>query len=144
MAEAQKKSLGERFLVPVLIALLAGGTAPWWYKEVKNVFNSKSLKAPKTLWSEKIRAASPAGDGDGHPRDGEIKAEEGWCLDTDSAKVQFVVDESENNNLPTEKLAKVKTISTKVMVFTVINNPAVRHKPSHTLARASISEYACE
>ena len=163
----QTKSLIERLLLPILLALLTAGTSPWWYTELREFFTSKSKTEPKKtnsgaaktgdsliqsmsterkiLTTKKLTAESRAGDGNGHPRDGAIEPEDGWCFDeTGAGKVQFVVEVSDNNNLPHDRLTKVQSISKKRMVFTVINNPAERHIPSRTVAYGLIEEYKCE
>ncbi|MBU0909102.1 MAG: hypothetical protein KKA54_20345 [Proteobacteria bacterium] len=49
MVEGKKKdSLLSQILVAVAIALLAGGTAPWWWSELKDVFRMRTGESPAT------------------------------------------------------------------------------------------------
>ena len=94
--------------------------------------------------SDNFTAESRPGDGDAHPTDGQVTPDEDWCFDTDPTKVQFKVDGHDNNNISTDRMTKVKSISRNLMVFTVINNPGDARYRTYVVAHAYVPEYKCE
>ena len=70
----EKKKVLSQILVAVVIAILAGGTAPWWWNEIKNAFRTPSAddrnvqnvkspqKSPHVKSSLTCREAGPLGD----------------------------------------------------------------------------------